>query len=231
VIVIHLEQVTKTYATADGPVHALSGVNLDLASGQFVAVRGPSGCGKSTLLTLIGGLGTPTSGRVVVAGQDLASMSSAARAAFRAERIGFVFQTFHLLPYLTVVENVMTAALPGQPSAARQRAEELLTRFGLADRLRHRPTQLSTGECQRVAIARALINRPALILADEPTGNLDGESAAGVLDLLAGFQGEGGTVLMVTHEEQAARYAQRRVLLRKGMIESDGGEERPPACP
>jgi ABC-type lipoprotein export system ATPase subunit len=216
---IHLENVSKIYRTADGPVHALSEVSMDVEQGEFIAVRGPSGCGKSTLMMITGGLSMPTSGRVVVAGEELPAVSSAARARFRARRIGFVFQMFHLLPYLTVLDNVTAAALPGQRSAARDRTTELLERFGLADRLRHRPAELSVGECQRVAIARAMVNRPQLILADEPTGNLDPSSASAVLDLLADFHRQGGTILLVTHQESATAYAQRTVLLRDGAID------------
>lgn len=219
---IHLEGVTKIYRRADGPpVHALRGISLDVGRGEFVAVRGPSGCGKSTLLTIAGGLGMPTSGHVVVGGEDLVAMSAAARARFRAVRIGFVFQTFHLLPYLTVLENVVAAALPGQEADARHRAEETFERFQLGHRLRHRPAELSTGECQRVAIARAMVNQPHLILADEPTGNLDGENSAGVLELLSAFHRQGGTILLVTHQESAAGCAERTVLLRDGSMVPD----------
>ena len=221
-MMIQLEQVTKVYRTADGSaVRALREANLEVERGRFVAVRGPSGCGKSTLLTIVGGLGMPTSGRVVVGGEDLVAMSAAARARFRAARIGFVFQTFHLLPYLTVIENVVTAVAAGEEAAGRRRASEILERFELAHRLRHRPGELSIGECQRVAIARAMINGPDLILADEPTGNLDGENSAGVLELLSEFHREGGTILLVTHQESAAGYAERTVLLRDGSIEPD----------
>jgi len=218
---IQLEDVSKIYRTNGGPVHALSGVSLTVEQGEFVAVRGPSGCGKSTLLTIVGGLGMPTSGRVTVAGEDVVGMSSAARARFRAERIGFVFQMFHLLPYLTVLENVAAAALPGQEAAARERAQKLLERFQLGDRLKHRPGQLSTGECQRVAIARAMVNRPQLILADEPTGNLDPENSVSVLELLSAFQRDGGTILLVTHQESAAKYAGRAIELRAGALEQN----------
>ncbi|MGI6420560.1 MAG: ABC transporter ATP-binding protein [Thermoguttaceae bacterium] len=215
---IQLENVSKVYSTAKGAVHALDGVSLEVAEGEYVAVRGPSGCGKSTLLTIIGTLGTPTSGRVRVAGLDVGSMNSASRARFRARQIGFVFQTFRLLPYLTVMENVMAAVAAGEAAGARQRAAEILEKFQLGQRLTHRPGELSTGECQRVAIARAMINRPKLILADEPTGNLDPQNAVGVLDLLDAFHQEGGTVLLVTHEEEAASRADRTILLRHGRV-------------
>jgi putative ABC transport system ATP-binding protein len=218
---IHLDQVSKTYQRANGPVHALTNVTLDIAPGQFVAVRGPSGCGKSTLLTIVGGLAMPTSGTVRVAGADVLAMSPAERARFRAENIGFVFQMFHLLPYLSVLENVAAAAIPGTEAEATKRAGETLDRFQLAHRLHHRPDELSTGECQRVAIARALVNRPRLILADEPTGNLDAENAASVLDLLTDFHRDGGSVLLVTHEEPAAARAERTISLRHGSIESN----------
>jgi len=216
---IPLVNASKVYRTANGPVHALSGVSLAVARGEFVAVRGPSGCGKSTLLLIVGGLGRPTSGRVVVAGEELTGASPAALARFRARQIGFVFQMFHLLPYLSVLENVVAAVPGGQQAGARARASETLHKFHLANRLRHRPGELSAGERQRVAIARAMINRPPLILADEPTGNLDPGSAEGVLGLLADFHREGGTVLLVTHQQQAANYAQRTILLRDGHIE------------
>ena len=215
---IQFQDVSKIYRTAEGPVHALSNVSVEVKQGEFVAVRGPSGCGKSTLLMIAGGLGMPTAGRVVVAGEELPALSPAARARFRARRIGFVFQLFHLLPYLTVLENVAAAAPAGRRSAARGRAAELLEEFQLTHRLRHRPAELSAGERQRAAIARALINRPQLILADEPTGNLDPKGAAVVLDLLADFHRDGGTVLLVTHQEGAALYAQRTILLHAGTV-------------
>jgi len=199
-------------------VHALREVTLSVERGEFVAVQGPSGCGKSTLLLIAGGLSMPTSGRVIVVGQELPAVSPAERARFRAERVGFVFQMFHLLPYLNVVQNVVAAALPDQHAAARDRAAELLERFQLGHRLTHRPAELSAGERQRVAIARALINQPDLLLADEPTGNLDPQSATGVLDLLGEFHRGGGTVLLVTHQQQAAGYAQRTIRLQDGSV-------------
>ncbi len=216
---IHLKDITKTYRTAKGPVDALGGVSMDVEPGEFIAVQGPSGCGKSTLLLIAGGLATPTSGNAVVAGEDLTGISKSALAQFRGEKIGFVFQMFHLLPYLTVSANVAAAALQGQRAAAKKRAAELLDQFQLGDRLTHRPPELSAGERQRVAIARAMVNRPKLILADEPTGNLDPESATGVLDLLKDFHADGGTILLVTHQESAAEYAERTVLLQDGMVQ------------
>jgi ABC-type lipoprotein export system ATPase subunit len=215
---IHLEGVSKSYFTSAGEVRALVRVNLDVARGEFVAVRGPSGCGKSTLLTIIGGLAAASAGRVRVAGKDLGHLSPAALAIFRQREVGFVFQTFHLLPYLDVLSNVLVAASPSAGGDGLRRANELIERFQLAHRLHHRPAELSTGESQRVAIARALVNRPSLLLADEPTGNLDAETSAGVLELLGDFHRQGGTVLLVTHEEAAAQQAQRTVLLRQGEL-------------
>lgn len=215
---IQLENVSKIYRTNGGEVCALDDVSLGVEEGQYVAVRGPSGCGKSTLLTLVGTLGTPTLGRISVAGSDIGAMTASSRARFRASQIGFVFQTFHLLPYLTVVENVMAAAVPDQVADAKQRAGEILEKFQMGHRLGHRPGQLSTGECQRVAIARAMINHPKLILADEPTGNLDPANAKEVLDLLGLFHQDGGTILLVTHEEEAAGRAERTIFLERGRI-------------
>jgi ABC-type lipoprotein export system ATPase subunit len=215
---IELHDIWKTYDGPRGEVHALRGVSLSVAAGEFVAVRGPSGCGKSTLLMIAGGLARPSSGRAMAAGVDLAAASGATLSRFRAENVGFVFQMFHLLPYLSVGQNVAAAALPPGRATAMERAEQLLCRFGLGHRLHHRPAELSAGERQRAAIARAMLNEPALILADEPTGNLDADSAAGVLDLLVDYQRGGGTVLLVTHSEQAAAQAGRVVSLLDGEV-------------
>jgi len=221
---IHLKEVRKTYERREGPVHALAGIDVEVAPGSFVAVRGPSGCGKTTLLSIIGGLARPSSGRVVVAGEDLGAMSAAGRARVRAEKSGCVFQMFHLLPYLTVLETVAVGQVSGANGGdARTAARQALERFGLGDRLGHRPAELSAGQRQRVAIARALINRPPLILADEPTGNLDPDSAKEVFDLLADFHAGGGTVLLVTHAEHTASRAQRTVTMRDGLINSSPG--------
>jgi putative ABC transport system ATP-binding protein len=217
---VELAEVTKTYPTAQGPVDALRDIDLTIDAGEFIAVRGPSGSGKSTLLTLIGGLGAPSSGRVSVAGHDLATMSSGQRAQIRAENVGFVFQMFHLLPYLSVLDNVLMAAATPTP-ANREHALELIQRFGISHRLTHRPAELSTGERQRVAMARALLNRPGLLLADEPTGNLDSENAAGVMQLLDEFHRDGGCVMLVTHDAESAGAASRLLRLDAGQLVED----------
>ena len=214
---IELEQVSKIYSTGKGEVRALDSLSLAIDRGEFVAVRGPSGCGKSTLLALAGGLALPTSGSVVVGGERISSMSAAQRAAYRARAIGFVFQMFHLLPYLNVLQNVLVSA-PQADSQSKHKAAALLERFGLEGRLNHRPGQLSAGERQRTAMARALLNDPPLLLADEPTGNLDPENASGVLDLLSEFHASGGTVLLVTHDERAAARAGRSIELCAGRL-------------
>ncbi len=219
---IQLEHVSKVYPSSDGPVRALDDLTLQVGLGEFVAVRGPSGCGKSTLLMLSGGLASPTSGKVVVAGMNYGEMSSIERAEFRAESIGFVFQMFHLLPYLNVLDNVLVA---GGKNGARNYARELLEQFQLSHRLKHRPDQLSVGERQRVAFARALLNKPKLILADEPTGNLDPENAAVVLDFLVDFHREGGSVLLVTHDDAAAQCAERTIHMREGKLDEEASAD------
>jgi putative ABC transport system ATP-binding protein len=215
---IQLEHVSKVFATARGAVCAVDDVTLEVAAGSFVAICGPSGCGKSTLLSLVGGLSLPTSGRVTVDGQEISSLAASERAQFRARNIGFVFQLFHLLPYLTVLDNVLLAAPPVARWAARDEAEQWLERFGLAERRWHRPGELSVGQRQRVATARALVNRPKLLLADEPTGNLDPQSAGALLETLSAFHRQGGTVLLVTHDAEAAAHAERRVTLDQGRL-------------
>jgi len=210
--------VTKTYLEHDGEVRALDDVSFSVKRGEFVVVRGPSGSGKSTLLLIVGGLVRPTRGKVMVDGSDLCALTGRQRARFRAEKVGFVFQMYHLVPYLNVLENVVLATIPGPRKGQRARAPELLERLRLSDRLRHRPADLSAGERQRVAIARALLNRPSVILADEPTGNLDPDNAEHVLGYLAEFHRAGGTILLVTHERSADRYAQRIMLLDKGRM-------------
>lgn len=215
---IQLERVSKVYSTSRGEVRALDDVSLTIERGEFVAVRGPSGCGKSTLLSLVGGLALPTRGTVTVAEQVVSKMSPAERASLRAECIGYVFQLFHLLPYLNVLDNVLVAAEDARSEVDRAEAESLLEQFGMADRITHRPGELSAGERQRVAMARALLNRPQLLLADEPTGNLDPKNAAAVLDLIDRFHEQGGTILLVTHDRDAALRAGRTVEFDRGRL-------------
>ncbi|NOX54064.1 MAG: ABC transporter ATP-binding protein [Planctomycetes bacterium] len=214
---VELEDVTKVYRSGTAEVRALDGVSLSVRAGEFVAVQGQSGSGKTTLLLIAGGLLAPTSGTVRVDGQNPYEMTAEARARFRAATIGFVFQ-FHLVPYLTVRENILTAALATDRPDAAARADELIERFGLGQRAHHVPGQLSTGERQRTALARALMNQPKLLLADEPTGNLDRENTDIVLGYLADFADSGGAVLLVTHDDQAAARAQRAVRLDYGRL-------------
>ncbi|MFB6102447.1 MAG: ABC transporter ATP-binding protein [Haloplanus sp.] len=210
--VVDLSNVHKTYDVG-GVVEALSGVSLTLSAGSYTAVMGPSGSGKSTLLNLIGALDTPTEGRVVVAGRDVSAAADRERAALRGTEIGFVFQTFNLLPRLTAVENVgLPLVFDGVPRAERRaRARELLTDVGLGNRTDHLPTELSGGQRQRVAIARALAAEPALVLADEPTGNVDTETGGRVLDRFDEMHADGNTILLVTHERHVAERAERIV--------------------
>jgi putative ABC transport system ATP-binding protein len=210
---LEIHNLSKTYQTTKGPVPVLSDFSLRVDPGEFVAVRGPSGCGKTTLLLAAGGLLRPDEGRVLVNSQDLYRLDAEARARFRAEQIGFVFQQFHLVPYLSLRDNVLTPSLARPLLDARQRAEELLARLGLEGRAHHVPAQASTGERQRTALARALLHRPRLLLADEPTGNLDEASGGIVLNHLAEFARAGGAVLLVTHDARAADFAQRTICL------------------
>ena len=219
-MLISLDHLTKTYTGDAGPIVAVDDVSVSVEAGEFVAVVGPSGCGKTTLLLVAGGLLRPENGEVSIDGTDPYSLSGEQRARFRAEQIGFVFQQFHLVPYLNVLDNVMAPALVTGETSARERAGILVERFGLADRLGHRPGQLSTGERQRVALARALLNEPRVILADEPTGNLDGDNSEQVLQALKTFADEGGAVLLVTHDPDAVAFAGRQVVLQGGQLAS-----------
>ncbi|MCD6287625.1 MAG: ABC transporter ATP-binding protein [Candidatus Hydrogenedentes bacterium] len=214
-----LENVEKVYGGDNGAVRALDGVSLTAGAGDFVAVWGPSGCGKTTLLLTAGGLLKPTAGRIIVNGKDLYGVSSDVRASVRASTIGFVFQQFYLVPYLTVLDNVLAPSLATSSSAnMRDRAIELIERFGLGHRRDSRPATLSTGERQRTALARALLNNPQIIMADEPTGNLDPTNGETVLRHLADFASGGGTVMLVTHDQQAANYATRMVNMDAGKL-------------
>lgn len=217
--VLQLTRITKKYRSGAEQVHVFVDFDFALGAGEFVVVTGPSGVGKSTLLHIAGGLDAPDSGTVSVAGQDLWTMRTGARAAFRRRNLGFVFQFFNLVPMLTAVQNVsLLLVLDGMPArSADARAEELLERVGLGDRGGHRPAELSGGQMQRVAIARALVARPSIILADEPTGNLDSHSSAQILNLLRSLSDEdGAAVIMVTHDQAAARCGTRELHLVDG---------------
>jgi ABC-type lipoprotein export system ATPase subunit len=215
---IRCEQVSKVYRPAKGEVRSLDRVELEVRSGEFVCVRGPSGCGKTTLLLTLGGMLRPTSGGVRIADSEIYDLSPRERARFRAEQIGFVFQMFHLVPYLNVLDNVLLAARPKCGGDVQNRARRLLEQLGLAARQQHTPAELSAGERQRTAIARALLNQPQLILADEPTGNLDPENASEVFQHLKVFAQSGGTVVVVTHGSTAESFADRIVEMRAGRI-------------
>ncbi|MWG35189.1 ABC transporter ATP-binding protein [Halomarina oriensis] len=217
---VSLQAVRKRYDRGE-PVFALDGVTLDLPRGSYTAVMGPSGSGKSTLMNLVGLLDTPTDGRVVVDGRDVATLSGADRTALRGEAVGFVFQTFNLMPRLTALDNVaLPMVFAGVARANREaRATALLGGVGLGDRLDHLPNELSGGQRQRVAIARALANDPTILLADEPTGNLDSKTSADVLALFDELNAEGNTVLLVTHERDVAEHAERIVHILDGRLE------------
>ena len=211
--ILQLQDVTLLYGT----VVALDGLSLDVARNEFVCLRGPSGSGKTSLLLLAGGMLRPTSGVVRIQSEDLYDLDAKTRTALRASHIGFVFQTFHLVPYLDIVDNVRLAG-GGTLRATRAGAMQVLERMGLADRATHKPHALSVGERQRVALARAMLPKPKLILADEPTGNLDPDNASNVLDLLAEFHRDGGTVLLVTHGAQGDHHADRVLRLEAGKL-------------
>jgi putative ABC transport system ATP-binding protein len=222
---VRAENLTRHYRMGESLIRAVDGISLEIASGEFAALLGSSGSGKSSLLNLIAGLDRPTSGTVNVAGSDLAQLSREELAKYRRHTVGIVFQSFNLIPTMSVVENVELPLRFAEVEPAQRRAQsnEALERVGLAARLRHRPTELSGGEQQRVAIARALVNRPKVLLADEPTGNLDSTTGKEVLDLLQGLNRTIGlTVIMVTHERDLAdRYAGRQIFLADGKIVAD----------
>ena len=213
--ILKLEDVSKRYEKGGQCVEALEATSLELAAGDFTAVQGPSGCGKTTLLLASGGLLRPDGGSVEVAGADFYALAPEARARHRAQHVGFVFQQFHLIPYLTVIENVMTPATASPVENAADKARELLTRFGLCSRADHLPGELSTGEQQRTALSRALLPGPKLLLADEPTGNLDKDNAARVLDAFRAFADDGGAVLWVTHDDTVIGHAGRCIRFTK----------------
>lgn len=225
--VLELDAVTKTYGS-DPPVPALQGVSFRIAAGELVAIVGPSGSGKSTLLHLMGTLERPDSGRVSITGMDVAELSDRELAALRATRIGFVFQQFFLAEHSSLLENVADGLLYAGPpvSERRERGAEALGRVGLGDRLSARPTQLSGGERQRVAIARALVGRPAIVLADEPTGNLDSATGQAIMALIDELNAEGATIVVITHEHEIAAHFPRQITLLDGRVVSDN--DQPP---
>jgi len=227
-ITLSIQDVIKTYDMGAEKVHALNGVSLDVARNEYVAIMGPSGSGKSTLMNLIGCLDTPTSGRYYLEGQMVATLSENELAEIRNRRIGFVFQTFNLIPRANVFHNVeLPLVYAGVPRGERRgRTEEALRRVGLADRMKHRPNELSGGQRQRVAIARALVVGPSILLADEPTGNLDSKTGEDIMAMFDELHAAGQTIIVVTHEEDIAERAQRTVRLRDGKIESDVARAR-----
>ncbi|MFP6873975.1 MAG: ABC transporter ATP-binding protein [Verrucomicrobiales bacterium] len=212
----------KIYDASPDPVVALDGVSLQVHAGEFLAVCGPSGCGKSTLLLTIGLLLRPDAGKLEIAGQNIAELSRSRQISFRAQNIGFVFQDFHLIPYLNVLENVMVPTLAEPLCNVQDRGEMLLEEMGLTARRDHLPSELSAGERQRTALVRALMLRPRLILADEPTGNLDRDNTDCVLNHLANYTKSGGAVVLATHDERAMMCAERRVFMDKGRIVGSG---------
>ncbi len=221
---IELENIVKTYRMGQIEVQALRGLSCRIERGEMVAIMGPSGCGKSTLMNIMGCLDTPTSGKYLLDGSEVSELSDAQLARVRNRKIGFVFQTFNLLSRTSALGNVELPLLYGGGSNRRERALEALERVGLMERARHRPSELSGGEQQRVAIARALVSNPSIILADEPTGNLDSRSSADIIAILVGLNREEGiTVVLVTHEQEMAAHVQRIISLRDGQIVDERG--------
>jgi len=221
---IAIRGLRKTYQMGDESVHALAGVDLEFQRGEFVAILGPSGSGKSTLMHILGFMDTPTEGSIVFEGEEVARLGADRRAWYRSNRVGFVFHSFNLLPRLTVLENVALPLLyreDSDPEANAAAARVALERVGMSHRLDHRPSQLSGGERQRVAIARAIVGSPAIVFADEPTGNLDVKNVARILELLASLIEEGITVVLVTHDLAVASHARRVISMREGLVQED----------
>jgi putative ABC transport system ATP-binding protein len=224
--VVRLEQVHKTYEMGSETVHALAGVSLSFRRGSFWALMGPSGSGKSTMLNLLGCLDRPTSGKYILEGQDVSGLSDDALSDFRLRHLGFIFQSFNLIPQLTVRENIELPLyyLGWEAKKSAERAAELAERVGLGHRLNHRPTELSGGQQQRVAIARAMSNDPAILLADEPTGNLDSSTGEQIMQVLTALNNHGKTVIMVTHEPDIAMFAKSRLHMKDGVVDRVEGE-------
>ena len=215
---LEFKNVSKWFNGTQGKVTALKDVSFSVRPGELLAIRGPSGCGKTTLLLTAGGLLRPSDGQMSLDGQDPYALNPEKRSRLRADNIGFVFQQFHLIPYLTVRQNIMTASLAVPLKEASERTKQLISRFGLEDRADHVPAKLSTGERQRTALARALLNEPKLILADEPTGNLDEDNAQTVFGYLSQYVSDGGCVLLVTHDARAAAHATRSLQMKQGQL-------------
>ena len=220
---IALKSITKNYRQGDLPIAVLKGIDLQIVAGEFVALLGPSGSGKSTLMHILGLLDRPTTGAYFLDGVDVAGLDDDHLSVLRNRQIGFVFQTFYLIPYLTALENVILPGLYGHESSAtiRHRAQEILQQVGLGDRMDFRPSQLSGGQQQRVAIARALLNDPAVLLADEPTGQLDSATSQEIMELISQINRQGRTVILVTHDIATAACAQRRIELNDGLVCTD----------
>ena len=221
--VIEIRNIIRDFPLGQETVHVLKGIDLDIERGDYIAIMGPSGSGKSTLMNLLGCLDTPTSGSYILNGKDVSKMSDDELAEIRNNEIGFVFQTFNLLPRTTALENVALPMIYAGISKKERthRAEQVLENVGLADRMDHKPNQLSGGQRQRVAVGRALVNKPSIILADEPTGNLDSKTSEEIMDLLKEIHKNGNTVIVVTHEEDIAAKAHRVIRLIDGMVDSD----------
>jgi len=217
---VELENIVKTYKQADRNIEVLKGISLSIDSGEFIALQGPSGSGKSTLMHILGLLDRPSKGRYLLRQQDVSVLSDNALSTIRNRTVGFIFQTFYLIPYVSAVENVMLPGLYSRTAARelRHRAEQILEQLGLGDRMNFRPSQLSGGQQQRVAMARALVNDPQLLLADEPTGQLDSQTSGEIMRLIAEIHEQGRTVVLVTHDDEIAGYARRRIRLSDGLI-------------
>jgi putative ABC transport system ATP-binding protein len=222
-VLIRLDGVTKVFYTDEVETHALAGIHLEIRNGEYLAIAGPSGCGKSTLLSILGLLDTPTGGSYTLNSRPVANLTAAERARTRNREIGFIFQSFNLIGDLTVFENVeLPLTYRGMKSAERkERVMAALEKVGMAHRAKHLPSQLSGGQQQRVAIARSLVNNPRFMLADEPTGNLDSTTTEEILELLASLNGEGRTIILVTHETEVAEHTDRTIMLRDGQIQFD----------
>lgn len=218
---IKMVRIQKTYGTGDATIHALRDISLDVGKGEFVALMGPSGCGKSTLMNIMGCLDTPTSGSYLLDEQEVAGLDDNALSAIRNRKIGFVFQSFNLLPRASALDNVALPLIYGDWPDTTARAREKLASVGLADRAHHRPTELSGGQQQRVAIARALVTDPMILMADEPTGNLDTASSAEIMALFQGLHREGRTIVLVTHDPDIALHAERIIRLKDGLLVGD----------